>query len=126
MRHGLWIFSMAAALALAAVVSQVAVGDSPAVRHVQSVAQATPDLVYRQGTMALRLTQEPCAYREIEEILENEGIPPVKAYVMVQEGRPTVRGCWAPAAYDDEVLTQDMNGGDSFIPLSWFKPDMGV
>lgn len=85
-----------------------------------------PDLVYRQGTMALRLTHDPCPFQGIERLLEEEGFPPVHAYIMVQEGRPAVRGCWVNAAYEDEVLIQDMGGGDSFMPRSWFKPDPGV
>jgi hypothetical protein len=92
-----------------------------------SVADAPEgDLVYRRGTMAIRLTEQPCGFREIEKLLEEEGAPPVHAYVMVQEGRPQVRGCWVRAAYDDEVLLQDMGGGDSFIPLSWFRREPGV
>lgn len=115
-----------AALALAAVVGPLvfAYREPPAPAQVLQVAE--PDLVYKQGTMALRLTHQPCPFQGIERLLEEEGFPPVHAYVMVQEGRPAVRGCWVRAAYEDEVLIQDMGGGDSFMPLSWFKPDPGV
>jgi hypothetical protein len=83
------------------------------------------DLVYRRGTMALRLTDQPCGFQGLEKILEDEGIPPVHGYVMVQEGRPQVRGCWA-VNFDQEVLLLDISGGDAFIPLSWFKREPGV
>lgn len=115
------------ALALAAVAFPLALAyhEAPPA-PVQPLVMGEPDLVYKQGTMAIRLTHKPCEFSGIELILENEGVPPVLSYVMVQEGRPEVRGCWVKAAYDDEVLIQDMSGGDSFMPLSWFKPDPGV
>lgn len=84
------------------------------------------DLTYHSGSMAIRLTEGPCTFSAIRELLESEGIPPVYSYVMVQEGRPQVRGCWVRAAYEDEVLLQDMGGGDAFMPLSWFRRDPGV
>lgn len=114
-----------AALALAAVVGPLVFAyREPAAP--KPLVMAEPDLVYKQGTMAMRLTHKPCEFSGIELILENEGVPPVLSYVMVQDGRPEVRGCWVKAAYDDEVLVMDMGGGDSFMPLSWFKPDPGV
>lgn len=114
-----------AALALAAVAGPLVfmASESP-----QAVIQEAPegDLIYRQGTMAIRLTEQPCGFQGIERLLEEEGIPPVHSYTMVQEGRPQVRGCWVRAAYDDEVLLQDMGGGDAYMPLSWFKREPGV
>lgn len=116
-----------AALALAAVVGPLVFSCMEPTAQVQALpAMGEPDLVYKQGTMAIHLTDQPCGFQGIERLLEEEGIPPVHAYIMVQEGRPQVRGCWVRAAYDDEVLVQDMAGGDSFMPFSWFKPDVGV
>jgi hypothetical protein len=83
------------------------------------------DLTYRRGTMALRLTEGRCGFSKMAEPLEEEGIPPALAYVMIQEGRPQVRGCWV-RTFSDEVLLLDMGGGESFMPLSWFKREPGV
>lgn len=118
-----------AALALAAVVGPLVFAyrePPPAAVVPEPVGMGEPDLVYKQGTMAIRLKHSPCEFSGIELILQEEGVPPVLSYVMVQDGRPEVRGCWVKAAYDDEVLVMDMGGGDSFMPLSWFKPDPGV
>lgn len=123
---------MRAALAALAVVALLAVASVAAPLYFmasQPVAvQEAPsgDLIYRRGTMTIRLTEQPCGFQGLERILEEAGVPPVQAYVMVQEGRPQMRGCWVRAAYDDEVLLEDISGGGSFMPLSWFKTDPGV
>lgn len=123
MRAAIAALVVITALAVAAVAAPVVflTENQPTVMQAPS-----GDLIYKRGTMTIRLTEQPCGFQGLERILEEEGIPPVHAYVMVQEGRPQVRGCWVLAAYDDEVLIEDIGGGSSFMPLSWFKTDPGV
>jgi hypothetical protein len=123
MRAAIAALVVITALAVAAVAAPVVflTENQPTVMQAPS-----GDLIYKRGTMTIRLTEQPCGFQGLERILEEEGIPPVHAYVMVQEGRPQVRGCWVRAAYDDDVLIEDIGGGSSFMPLSWFKTDPGV
>lgn len=125
MRAGLVALLAVMLLAMASVIGPLALQVSQAAP--QAVREAPDgDLIYRRGTMTIRLTTLACSFRGIEKLLEDEGIPPVYGYVMVQEGRPQVRGCWVRSTDPDEVLLQDMGGGDAFMPLSWFKRDPGV
>lgn len=86
-----------------------------------AAAVPTGDLVYRQGTHALRLTDAPCEFEEIDADLTERGIPPVKAYLTLQrDGRWSMSGCWA-RTMGSEVLTRDTAGADGYIPADWFK-----
>jgi hypothetical protein len=89
-----------------------------------ALAQPRPaggDLFWRNGTFTLYLTSQPCASREFATDLEEAGIPPAKASLLVQTGRPTVQGCWVPDVEGD-VLTRDAGGSDGLVPASWFRP----
>lgn len=86
---------------------------------------ATGDLIYRQGTYAVRLTDAPCESEEIDADLSDRAIPPVKEYLTLQrDGRWSVSGCWAKTM-GAEVLTRDTAGADGYIPLDWFKREAG-
>jgi hypothetical protein len=61
----------------------------------------------------------------VSNVQEEDGILPALAYVMTQEGRPQVRGCWV-ATFDREAMVMDIGGGEGFMPLDWFKRDPGV
>jgi len=80
-------------------------------------------LVWRSGTVTLRLTEEDCPYRELAADLECEGIPPAKAYVVDQESRRTI-GCWT-SDRDGDVITREPNGMAGTIPIDWFRRDPG-
>lgn len=110
-----WI-AMAAAAVVAAMLWVASLGEAPA-----AAAVPTGDLVYRRGTHALRLTDAPCEFEEIDADLTERGIPPVKAYLTLQrDGRWSMSGCWA-RSMGSEVLTRDTAGGDGYIPADWFK-----
>jgi hypothetical protein len=87
----------------------------------QAQATAAGDLVYRSGSYAVRLTDQPCEFDEIEVDLSDRGVPPVKAYQTLQrDGRWNMSGCWAKTM-GREVLTRDTAGADGYIPSDWFK-----
>jgi hypothetical protein len=89
--------------------------------HEAPLPVATGDLVYRSGTYAVRLTDQPCEFEEIEVDLSDRGVPPVKEYLTLQrDGRWTLAGCWAKTM-GQEVLTRDTAGADGYIPSDWFK-----
>lgn len=88
-------------------------------------AEATSDLVWRNGSMTLRLTDRPCGFQALADDLNENGVPPAKALVIMQEGRPRVPGCWA-LDMDGDVLLRDVSGQDGFAPMSWFKREPQV
>ena len=79
-----------------------------------------PDRVWVNGTFALHLTAAPCAFAEFRDDLEERGIPPAMASIGIQQGRPSVPGCYA-LDLDGDVLIRDVAGTDGFVPVGWFK-----
>lgn len=102
--------SMRAVVALAVL---AAVAAPPFALHFGSPAavlvDATVDtlvgqLVYRSGTYAIRLTEQPCPVAEFAAELEEVGVPPAWAYVAAQSGWSAVTGCCAPDTAGDILL----------------------
>jgi hypothetical protein len=91
-------------------------GDAPLADHRPSAGA----LFWRNGTFTLYLMEQPCASREFAADLEDAGIPPARASLLVQAGRATVQGCWA-ADVQGDVLTRDAGGSDGMVPASWFQ-----
>ena len=81
---------------------------------------SNPDPTYTQGSYSLRLTDRPCPFEEFTLELEEVGIPPARAFVASQEGRPTTTGCYS-LDLEGDVLTRDLQAGDGFIPRDWFR-----
>lgn len=81
--------------------------------------RAEPGLIWRYGSQTLTLTDSPCPFEEIAQELETEGIPPARAYVVVQGERRNT-GCWA-ADLGGDVMTRAVNGPDGVVPLDWFR-----
>lgn len=87
-------------------------------------APATGALVWRNGTFAMKLGDEPCPFEELDEALTERGVPPVKAYRELQrDGRWSMPGCWAKDMGGD-VVTMDTAGGEGFVPIDWFNRDL--
>lgn len=76
--------------------------------------------VWVNGTFALHLTAAPCQFSEFRDDLEDRGVPPAMASIGIQQGRPSVPGCYA-LDLDGDVLVRDVAGTDGFIPIGWFK-----
>jgi hypothetical protein len=111
------------ALVAAAVKIAFAVHQPPAHgAEVPPVAAGTggSNLVWRTGTMVLRLTDEDCPFTEERDQLEAEGIPPAKRYVVTQAGRKR-SGCYVKDMGGD-VLTLEPDGREvGTIPIDWFR-----
>ena len=85
------------------------------------------DLVWRNGTMTLRLTEQACQFDEVAlmlELVESTASPP-KAAVAFQPGRDAQPSCWVLDVAGD-VVTRDAAGNEGFIPLGWFKRDAKI
>lgn len=109
-------FLLALALAVVALALPLLPTDPP------KVAPGHGDLVWTSGTYAVRLTDQPCLFPQFAEYLEEQGIPPARASVATQTGRPDVAGCWAFDIAGD-VITLDPTTPPEAIPVSikWFK-----
>lgn len=87
-------------------------------------ASARAGLVWRSGGMVLRLTDHACPFEEMALLLETDGVPPARAYVVTQ-GEHKATGCWARDIGGD-VLTRSPSGQEGTIPLDWFKSEPGL
>ncbi len=116
MRH---IIGLVPVLAVASVAAAMAIlpGGPPA----RAQGAGTGDrMVWRSGTSTIQLTDQPCPFAEFSSELEEWGIPPARAFELVQTGRPTVPGCWIPDYWGD-VLTRDISGHGGMVPADWFR-----
>lgn len=97
----------------------------PALAAVEPPPQrAEPGLVWRYGTMALTLTDRPCPFEDAALYLEQEGIPPARAYIAVQGDRRST-GCWV-AGMDGDVMTMKPDDQEhGTIPLERFEKPRG-
>lgn len=78
------------------------------------------DLVYRQGSYSVRLTNEPCGNEEYREQLESEGIPPARRSA-IASGSRTYSGCYTRTMSGD-VLTLDYLATETgTLPKEGFK-----
>jgi hypothetical protein len=86
-----------------------------------AVAEAR-DLVWRNGTLTLRLSEEPCRIAQLADALElSESMPqPPQAAVVAQTGRASVAACWVMDVNGDVVM-RDVGGNEGFIPMDWFR-----
>lgn len=95
-------------------------GTPPAAPAPVVVLASGGDLVWRTGTMALRLTDESCPFDEERDQLELEGVPPAKRYIVTQAGRKR-SGCYVKDMGGD-VLTLEPAGREvGTIPMEWFR-----
>lgn len=83
------------------------------------------DLVYRSGSYAVRLTSEPCQFRDFKDYLEDRGIPPARAIIVTQPGRPTLTGCWAYVIGGDVLTLDPTTPPDAMpTPIKWFEREL--
>lgn len=81
------------------------------------------ELAYRRGSFALRFTEEPCPYDEIAEQLNNEGIPPAKAYrELLADGRWALPGCWVRDISNDVMTLTSADQETKTIAKEWLIP----
>ncbi len=111
------VFGIVPVLAMACVAAALPILPGASSSHAQRPASA--ELAWRNGTLTLYLTEQPCQFKAFSNDLEEVGIPPARASVVVQTGRPTLPGCWAPDMGGD-VLTRDAGGNDGMVPANWF------
>jgi hypothetical protein len=85
--------------------------------------EAVPGLVWRSGTVTLKLTDRPCPSAEFADALEQEGVGKARAYDVVQGSR-RYTGCWTR---DDggDVVTMEPGRDIGSIPLDWFRMASG-
>lgn len=85
--------------------------------------EAVPGLVWRSGSVMLKLTDRPCPSAEFTSTLESEGVGQARAYDVVQGSR-RYSGCWAK---DDggDVVTMEPGRDIGSIPLDWFRTEQG-
>lgn len=119
MRRALLLVACALFLGAAAFLGLPAQSSAPA-PAVAPPDRAVPGLVWTSGTMALRLTDEPCHIEDATLHLEQEGIPPARRYVVTQGSR-SYSGCWV-ADIAGDVMTMDHDDQEhGTIPLDWFQ-----
>lgn len=120
MRRTLLLVACVLFLAAAAFLGLPAQSSAP-VTAVAPPDRAEPGLVWRNGTMALTLTAEPCHIEDATLYLEQEGIPPARRYVVTQGSR-SYSACWA-ADISGDIMTMDAVAQEpGTIPLDWFDP----
>ncbi len=120
MRMSLALLALVAIALAAAIVGPLAFS-----AHLQAApavaTDGTGDLVYRSGSYAIRLTEDPCDHEELEMMVGMaEGITPAKAAV-VTTGTTRRAGCWAMNG-GGSVVVRDYRSGqtDDVLPLDWF------
>ena len=85
------------------------------------------EMVWRSGSYVVRLTDEPCRFADFREQLEDEGIPPARAFMATQAGRPTVAGCWAHDIAGDVILRDPTSSPDALpVSIRWFERERGA
>ena len=83
------------------------------------------DLTYRQGSFAVHLHSSPCALEPLAVKLAGEGAQTMPKAATVKTGKLTLLACWA-IDVDRDVLIADEAGDGGYMPLGWFKVDLGV
>jgi hypothetical protein len=96
-------------------------------RPASAVQPDAGELVWRNGTLTLRLIEQPCRITELADALElSEGMPQApQAAVVAQVGRGSISACWV-ADVNGDVVMRDAAGTEGFIPMDWFQRDAAV
>ena len=84
---------------------------------------AVPGLVWRSGTVTVRLTDRPCPSEDLARVLEVEGVTRPLAYEVTQKGRRST-GCWSKDLAGD-VVTMEPGREVGSIPVAWFRQEAG-
>ena len=89
--------------------------------HQPAAANGSGQLVYRSGSYVMRFTDEPCPFDDLDLQLQNDGIPPAKAYrTLTKDGRWAMPGCYAKDMGGD-LTTLDTAGNQGTIPQEWLS-----
>ena len=95
----------------------------PAASGAFSTGDAAPGMVWRSGTVSLRLTDRPCPSEDLARALETEGVTKARAYELTQKSQ-RVTGCWSKDLGGD-VLTLEEGREIGTIPVGWFRSGAG-
>lgn len=79
-------------------------------------------LVFKDESLSIRLTQEPCT-SPVADLLIPEVLPTVKRADVVFQGQ-AFRACWRSVGQFAEIVDETGDGGR--VPMNLFKPDNGV
>jgi hypothetical protein len=78
-------------------------------------------MVFRQGNLAVRLTQADCQIPGMSEALVGAGGLTEPKQVLITHNATELRGCWS-VDKDGDVLIGDESGSTGFLPMVAFKP----
>lgn len=78
------------------------------------------DLIYKQGTLSVRLTQAPCTSPALALMLAQLDNTAEPRRAIVHHGRELVESCWGIDT-DADIVLADAKGGSGFLPHDWFK-----
>lgn len=117
------IKALASFLLVGVMVSLAAAFMVGAERKKPAVEPNPAELAYIRGSFVMRFTEEPCPYEEVTDQLNNDGIPPAKAYrELLGDGRWALPGCWVRDLSGDLMTMTTVDRDTKTIPAEWLTP----